>query len=322
MSRYRWIAPLLVALAVSTGAAAQTYPNRPIRLVAAYPAGTGVDVAARILADALAAELGQPVVVENRAGAGGNVAAEFVAKSDPDGYTLLFTNNAHTINGSLYRSLSYDPARDFIPVSLAGTSAQMLVANVDLPASTTAELIALAKAKPGQLNIASAGNGSPSHLSGALMKQMAGIDLVHVPYKGAPPALTDLIAGRVQLYVSGLPPVLPMVAAGKVKPIAVTTAARSPAAPKVPTLAESGLPGYDVVLWYGLFAPAGVPEAVIARLNRAVVKVLAMPSVKERFVAQGLEPTSSASMAEFREFTRAESAKWKSLIESSGIKPE
>jgi tripartite-type tricarboxylate transporter receptor subunit TctC len=246
MTRYRWIVPLLLALAWSPGALGQSYPNRPIRLIAAYPAGTGVDVAARILADGLTTELGQPVVVENRPGAGGNVAAEFVAKGDHDGYTLLFTNNAHTINGSLYRHLSYDPERDFVPVSLAGTSAEMLVASAGLPVTTTADVIALAKAKPGQLNMASAGNGSPSHLSGMLFKQMADIDVVHVPYKGAPPALTDLMGGRVQLYVSGLPPVLPLVAAGKVKPIAVTTASRSPAAPNVPTLAESGLPGYDV----------------------------------------------------------------------------
>src|SRR5262245_40574977 len=234
MPLHRCIPLFLVALGISAGAAAQSsadrYPERPIRLVAAFPAGTGVDVAARIVADELSKEFGQPVVVDNRPGAGGNVAAEVVARSERDGYTLLFTNNAHTINGSLYKQLAYDPDRDFIPVSLAGTSAQMLVANVDLPASTPGELIALAKSKPGQINIASAGNGSPSHLAGALFKQMAGIDIVHVPYKGAPPALTDLMAGRVQLYMSGLPPVLPLVAAGKVKAIAVTTAARSPAA--------------------------------------------------------------------------------------------
>jgi len=321
MPPHRRIVPFLLALALCTGAAAQSYPSRPIRLVAAYPAGTGVDVAARILADGLSTELGQPVVVDNRPGAGGNVAAEVVAKSDHDGYTLLFTNNALTINGSLYSHLNYDPDRDFIPISLAGTSAEMLVANADLPVTTVADVIALAKAKPGQLNLASAGNGSPSHLSGMLFKQMAGIDLVHVPYKGAPPALTDLVGGRVQLYVSGLPPVLPLVAAGKVKAIAVTTVSRSPAAPNVPTLAESGLPGYDVTLWYGLLAPTGVPDAVVTRLNRAVVKVLAAPQVKEKFVAQGVDPTSS-SVGGFRELTRTEAAKWKTLIESSGIKPD
>lgn len=321
MTPQRFGAILLVALGFSANVAAQAFPDRPIRLVAAYPAGTGVDVAARILAAELSAELGQPVVVENRAGAGGNVAAEFVAKSDRDGYTLLFTNNAHTINGSLYRQLSYDPDRDFVPVSLAGSSAQILVASPDLPASTTAELIALARARPGQINIASAGNGSPSHLAGALFKQMAGIDLIHVPYKGAPPALTDLMAGRVQLYMSGLPPTLPLVASGKVKAIAVTTAKRSSAAPQVPTLAEGGLAGYDVILWYGMFAPAGVPDAVVSRLNAAVVKVLASPAVKEKFLAQGLDPTSS-SAAEFRELTRTEAARWRKLIQESGIKPE
>jgi tripartite-type tricarboxylate transporter receptor subunit TctC len=321
MSQCRWIVPFMLALALSTGAAAQSYPTHAIRLIVAYPAGTGIDVAARIVADALASELGQPIVVDNRPGASGNLAAEIVAKGDHDGYTLLFTNNAHTINASLYSHLNYDPDRDFIPVSLAGTSAEMLVANSDLPVSTVADAIALARAKPGQLNLASAGNGSPSHLSGALFKQMAGIDLVHVPYKGAPPALADLVAGRVHFYVSGLPPVLPLIAAGRVKPIAVTTTSRSPAAPNVPTLAESGLPGYEVVLWYGLLAPTGVPDAVVARLNRAVVKVLATPQVKERFVAQGVDPTSS-SIAEFRELTRTEATRWKTLIESTGIKPD
>ena len=319
MSRSRWIVPLMLALGLSGAAAAQSYPDRPIRLVAAFPAGTGVDVAARILANELSVEFGQPVVVDNRPGAGGNLAAEIVAKSERDGYTLLFTNNAHTINGSLYRQLAYDPERDFIPVSLAGTSAMMLVANSDLPASSPAELIALAKSKPGQINIASAGNGSPSHLAGALFKQMAGIDIVHVPYKGAPPALTDVIGGRVQLYISGLPPALPLVASGKVKPIAVTTSKRSPAAPNVPTLAEAGLAGYDVMLWYGLFAPAGVPDVVVTRLNRAIVKALASPPVKEKFAAQGVDPTSS-SAADFRELTRTEGAKWRRLIEGSGIK--
>src|SRR5687768_3069290 len=321
MSSLREAVVLFVALAVAGSVAAQSYPDRPIRLVAAFPAGTGVDVAARILANELSIDLGQPVVVENRAGAGGNVAAEFVTKSERDGYTLLFTNNAHTINGSLYKQLSYDPERDFIPISLAGSSAQLLVASPDLPVSTPAELVALAKRRPGQLNLASAGNGSPSHLSGALFKEMAGIDLIHVPYKGAPAALTDLMAGRVQLYMSGLPPVLPLVAAGKVKAIAVTTAKRSTAIPQVPTLAEGGLAGYDVPLWYGLFAPSGVPEAVVGRLNRAVVKALASPQVKEKFAAQGVDPTSS-SVAEFRELTRTESARWRTLIQASGIKPE
>jgi tripartite-type tricarboxylate transporter receptor subunit TctC len=320
MSSIRRIAAMLISICWIGSATSQSFPDRPIRIIAAYPAGTGVDVAARILANELSASLGQPVVVENRAGAGGNVAAEFVAKSERDGYTLLFTNNAHTINPSLYRNLTYDAQRDFIPISLAGSSAQLLVAHPDLPASTTAELIALARSQPGKINLASAGNGSPSHLAGALFKQMAGIDLIHVPYKGAPPALTDLMAGRVQLYMSGLPPVLPLVASGKVKAIAVTTAARSPAAPNVPSLAEAGLSGYDVTLWYGLLAPAGVPEPIVARLNQAVVKALATPEVKQKFVAQGVEPTSS-SATEFRELIRTESEKWRSLIEASGIKP-
>ena len=311
---------LVAAFAIGT-ALAQSYPERPIHVIAAFPAGTGVDVAARILANRLAAELGQSVIVENRAGAGGNVAADFVAKSEKDGYTLLFTNNAHTINPSLYAKLTYDAERDFIPVSLAGSSAMLLVTHPGVPIATTRELIALAKNRPGQLNIASAGNGSPSHLAGTLFKQMAGIDLVHVPYKGAPPALTDLMAGRVDLYVSGLPPVLSLVVSGKVKALGVTTGARSSAAPNVPTLAEAGLAGYDVTLWYGLFAPAGVPQPIVNRLNAAVVQVMSSAGVKEQFLAQGVDPTSS-SVADFRTLVREETAKWRKLIEASGIKPE
>ena len=312
---------LLIAAALAASASAQSYPERAIRIVAAYPAGTGVDVAARIVAHELSQAFGQPVVVENRPGAGGNVAAEFVLKAERDGYTLLFTNNALTINPGLYPNLAYDPKRDFIPVSLAGTSAQLLVAHPGLSASTPAELIALAKQRPGQINLASAGNGSPSHLAGALLKQLAGIDLTHVPYKGAPAALTDVMAGRVQLYMSGLPPVLPLVADGRVKAIAVTTAGRSPAAPNVPTLAEAGLPGYDVTLWYGLFAPAGVSPAAVMRLNQAIVKALASPDVRQKFMAQGVEPTTSAPEA-FRKLVDDETARWRSLIQAAGIKLE
>jgi len=320
------IAIVKLALAVLTGfwvavCQAQGYPVKPVRIVAAFPAGTGVDIAARIIALKLTESLGQQFVVDNRPGAGGNIAAEIAAKAPPDGHTLLFTNNAYTINPNLYRSVPYDPRRDFEPISLAGTSAMIMVARTSLQADSVNEVIALAKARPGSINIASAGNGSPSHLGGALFKHLANIDIVHVPYKGAPAALTDLIAGQVDLYVSGLPPALAMIKVGKVKGIAVTTRQRSPAAPSVPTFAESGLSGYDVTLWYGLFAPAGVDAAITRRLNHEVVSALKGADGRQRFIAQGVDPTSS-SQAEFASLIESELERWAKLVKAAGVKVE
>lgn len=300
---------------------AQPYPVKPIRLVAAFPAGTGVDVAARIVAHKIGESLGQQVLVDNRAGAGGNIAAELVAKAPRDGYTLLFTNNAHTINPNLYRKLPYHAITDFVPISLAGSSAMILVGHPSLPARTVKDLIALAKARPGVINIASAGAGSPSHLGGALFKSMADIEIVHVPYKGAPPALTDLIAGQVDLYMSGLPPALPMVRAGRVRGFAVTTTKRSFAAPDIPTFAESGLPQYDVTLWYGLFSPAGVSPSIIEKLNAEVVKALRTPDGQERFRAQGLDPTTN-SPAEFSALIKAELSQWAKVVKDARMQVE
>lgn len=300
---------------------AQGYPAKPVRIVAAFPAGTGVDIAARIVALKLAERLGQPFVVDNRPGAGGNIAAEIVAKSPADGYTLLFTNNALTINPNLYRTVPYDAVRSFEPISLAGSSAMIMVASMAVPANSVQELIALAKAKPGSINIASAGNGSPSHLGGALFKHLAGIEIVHVPYKGAPAALTDLAAGQVQLYVSGLPPALAMIKAGKAKAIAVTTAQRSSVAPDVPTFAESGLRGYDIVLWYGLLAPSGVDRAIAQRLNAEVVRALGSDDGRERFVSQGVDATSS-TQAQFAALIDAEMERWAELVKAAGVRIE
>lgn len=301
--------------------AAQNYPVKPVRIVASFPPGTGVDIAARIVALKLTESLGQQFVVDNRSGAGGNIAAEVVAKSPPDGYTLLFTNNAHTINPNLFRSLPYDSVRDFEPISLAGSSAMIMVAHPSLPANSVKELVALAKSRPGQINIASAGSGSPSHLGGALFKYLAGVDIVHVPYKGAPPALTDLVSGQVDLYVSGLPPALAMMKLGRVKGVAVTTAARSPAAPAVPTFAESGLTGYELTLWYGLLAPKGVPSAITGRLNAEVVKALKAPDGQDRFAAQGVDPTST-TQAQFTALIKAEMERWGKLVKAAGIQAE
>jgi len=318
--RVRVLAALALA-AVAAPCPAQGYPAKPVRIVAAFPAGTGVDVAARIVAARLSESLGQTFLVDNRAGAGGNIAAELVSKSPADGYTLLFTNNAHTINASVYRSVPYDPVRDFEAISLAGSSAMIMVAHPSLPARTVKAVEALAKARPGQINLASAGAGSPRHLGGALFLHLAGIEAVHVPYKGGPAALTDLVAGQVDLYVSGLPPALALMKAGKVRALAVTTAKRSSAAPEVPSFAESGLADYDVTLWYGLLAPAGLPGAIANRLNAEVVKALAAPDGQSRFAAQGVDPTSS-SQAAFAGLIRAELARWAALVKASGIRAD
>lgn len=317
------IARLLMALLLFAPAVAvaQAYPAKPVRIIAAYPAGTGVDVAARIVAHKLTEALGQQFVVDNRAGAGGNIAAQLVVKSPPDGYTLLFTNNSYTINPNLQRSVPYDALKDFSPISLAGWSAQVMVAHPALAANTVQELIALTRARPGRINAASAGNGSPSHLSLAMFSHLAGVDVVHIPYKGAPPALTDLIAGQVDLYVSGLPPAIAMMKSGKVKAIAVTTATRSSAMPEVPTFAESGLSGYDIPLWYGLFAPAGVPAAVTSRLAAEVAKALTSPDGKERFTAQGVEPRTSTP-TEFSALIAGELQRWAALVKSANIQVE
>ena len=301
--------------------AAQTYPAKSVRIVASFPPGTGVDIAARIVALKLGESMYQQFVVDNRSGAGGNIAAEVVAKSVADGYTLLFTNNAHTINPNVYRSIPYDSIRDFDPITLAGSSAMIMVAHPSLPAATVKELVALAKVRPGQINLASAGSGSPSHLGGALFKYLAKVDLVHVPYKGGTPALTDMVAGQVDLYVSGLPPALAMMKLARVKPIAVTTTTRSPAAPGVPTFAESGLPDYDVKLWYGLLAPAGVPPAIANRLNAEVVKALKTPDGQERFIAQGVDPTIN-TQAQFAALLKSEMERWAKLVKASGIRAE
>jgi tripartite-type tricarboxylate transporter receptor subunit TctC len=221
----------------------------------------------------------------------------------------------------VYRSIPYDSIKDFEPISLAGSSAMIMVAHPLLPANTVKQLVSLAKSKPGQINIASAGSGSPSHLGGALFKYLANVDIVHVPYKGAPPALTDLVAGQVDLYVSGLPPALAMMKLGRIKAIAVTTKARSPAAPDVPTFADSGLPEYDLTLWYGLLAPAGIAPAAAGRLNTEIVKALKTPDGRDRFMAQGVDPTSSSQL-EFAELIKSEMERWARLTKVSGIRAE
>jgi len=309
------------ALLAPPPALAQDYPNRPIRFIVPYPPGVGTDVVARIMNEALAVELGQSIIIDNRGGAAGNVGTDLAAKSPADGYNILFTLSSHTINPRLYDKLPFDVERDFVPISLAAMIPQILVVHPSVPANNVKELIALAKANPGKLNYASVGTGSPGHIAGELFKIKTGVDIVHIPYKGGGPAVVDTIGGQVQLLFVSMPAAWQHVKAGKLKAIAVTSARRSVAAPEVPTIAESGLPDYVVDSWYGALAPAKTPSAAVARLNAAFVKVLENPQVKERLLAQGAEAASSTP-AEFDRLIKDELAKWDVVIKTAKIRPD
>lgn len=310
------------ATAFAAAAGAETYPDRPIRLVVPFPPGGGSDITARTIAQKLGEALGQTIIADNRGGAGGNIGTDIVAKAVPDGYTLVMAlSGPFSINGSLMGKLPFDPLKDFALITLAGATPNLLVAHPALPANTVRELIALAKASPGKLNFASSGLGTPAQLAGELFNTMAGVKLVHVPYKGAAPALTDLLAGQVQLMFSTMPPSLPQVRAGKLKAIAVTSAKRSLTTPELPTIAEGGLPGFEATTWYGLAAPAGTPKAIIARLNTEVLKVLHMPDVHERLLAQGTEASGTTPEA-FAAFIRVETEKWAKVVKASGARAE
>jgi tripartite-type tricarboxylate transporter receptor subunit TctC len=314
--------PLLLAAALSpTSLHAQDYPTKPIRMVVPYPPAGGTDIVARTIAEPLGAVLGQPIIVDNRGGAAGNIGTDVVAKSAPDGYTILFTLSSHTINPKLYDKLPFDVEKDFIPISLAAYIPQILVANPSVPANNIRELIALAKSEPGKLNFASVGTGSPGHIAGELFKLKTGVQMVHVPYKGGGPAVTDTLGGQVQLLFVSMPAALQYVKAGKLKALAVTSDKRSASAPDIPTIAESGVPDCVVNSWYGALAPARTPPAVIAKLQAAFAKVLQMPDVRERLFAQGAEATSSTS-AEFEHLIHDELKQWEFVIREAKIKPE
>jgi tripartite-type tricarboxylate transporter receptor subunit TctC len=313
------LAGALGAVSFVTVATAQEYPNRPIKFIVPYPPGGGTDVIARIVQEPLAAELGQPIVIDNRGGAAGNVGTDVAAKSPADGYTVLFTLSSHTINPKLYNALPFDVERDFVPVSLVTLVPQILVAHPSVPATNVRELIALAKANPGKLNYASVGTGSPGHIAGELFKLRTGVDIVHVPYKGGGPAVVDTIGGQVQLLFVTMPAAWQHVKAGKLKALAVTSAARSVTAPEVPTMIEAGVPDYVVDSWYGALAPAKTPPPAIAKLNAAFAKVLANPQVKEKLLAQGAEAAASTP-AEFDRRIKDELVKWELVIKSANIK--
>ncbi|HTS21999.1 MAG TPA: tripartite tricarboxylate transporter substrate binding protein [Casimicrobiaceae bacterium] len=307
-------------VAIAACASAQPYPNKPIRLVVPFPPAGTTDILAREVGQRLTEVLGQSVVIDNRPGAGGNIGSDLVAKSAPDGYTLLMaTVGTHAINASLYSRMPYDHIRDFAPIVLVAGVPNVLEVTPSLPVHSVADLIKLAKEKPGQLNFASSGSGTSIHLSGELFKAMAGVDMTHVPYKGSAPALTDLMAGQVQLMFDNLPSSLQQIKAGRLRAIAVTSAQRAPALPDVPTIAESGLPGYEASAWFGLVAPAGTPPAVIARINAAVNDWLHTPQAAEKLLAQGAV-ADGGTPEQFAAHIRAETDKWAKVVKASGAK--
>jgi tripartite-type tricarboxylate transporter receptor subunit TctC len=309
---------LNVAIASHSAIAQNGYPSRPIRLIVPSAAGGGTDFTARTIGQKLTESLGQTVIVDNRSGAAGNIGVEIAAKSNPDGYTLVMPITSFPINPHLYPKLPFDTLKDFAPVVLASSAPLFLVINPSIPAKSVNELIAVAKAKPGQLNYANSGNGTTAHLAGELLKKMAGVNLVSVPYKGGGPAVIDLIAGRVQIYFSTIPAALAHVQAGKLRGLAVTTTKRVNLIPDVPTVAESGLPGFEVVGWFGIFAPAATPKPIISKLNKEINELLRSPETQQRFASQGLIP-GGGTPEELGKFLRAELTKWGALIREAGI---
>ncbi len=306
-------------LLASVPAAAQAaYPSKPITMIVPFSAGGTTDILARIVGQALTAELGQSVIIDNRAGAGGNIGGQAAARSPADGYTLFMgTVGTHAINAALYKKMPFDPIKDFTPLTRVANVPNLLVANPAQPFKTVKELIAYAKAHPGQLNFGSSGNGSSIHLSGELFKTMAKVDMQHVPYKGSAPAVTDLLGNQIAIMFDNMPSAIQHVRSGKLRPIAVTTAKRSPELPGVPTIAEAGVPGYEATSWFGLFAPAGTPPAVVSKLNSAIVKVLAKADVKKKINEQGAE-VYSETPEQFSAFIQKESLKWGKVVRESG----
>ena len=326
MSRMSKFASLVAAgVLITFGAApssAQDYPSKPIRLVVPYPPGSGTDIVGRLLAQRLGESLGQQVYVDNRPGAGATIGTAFVAKGTPDGYTILMADlGPLAIGPSFYRQLPYDPIKELAPISQVAVLPFVLVVHPSVPANNVPELIALAKAKPGQLNYASVGNGTAVHLATELFRQIAGIDIVHIPYKGSAPALTDLVAGRTSMMFVNVLSVRGFLESGQLRAVAIGTAERSPAMPEVPTVAESTQPNFRAGVWFGLLAPAETPRAIIDRLNAETVRVLQTPDFKAKLIEQGAESIPS-SAEQFSALIQAEITKWADVIRSSGVRME
>ena len=325
----RWLARTLrllvacTALICAGGAASgeEAYPARPVHVLVPYPPGGAVDIVARTMGDELAKRWGQPVVIENRPGAGGTIASAVAAKAAPDGYTLILVAAGHAIVSYLYPDLPYDPLRDFTPISLVGSSPNMLLVRADSPFRSVADVIAAARAKPGALSYGHPGNGTSPHLAGELLKHMAKIDITGVPYRGGAPSLNDLLGGHIPLSINNIPESIGQVRAGAVRPLGVTTAARSPVLPDVPPIAESGLPGYDTGVWWGFLAPAGLPAAIQAKLAKDCAEAVQAPAVRERLLTLGATPIGSTPQA-FDDLIRSDHAKWGPVIQAAGIKGE
>ena len=320
MKLLRYLAStLLVCLPLAAAAQASDFPNKAIRLVVPFPPGGATDAAARLVAVKMSEHWGQPVLVDNRAGAGGNVGSDLVAKAPADGYTLVMgVTGSHAINTSLYSKMPYDPVADFVAISQVAVVPNVLVVHPSVPAKNLAELVALAKKEPGKLNYASLGNGTAAHLGMEMLKSEAGVDITHVPYKGSAPAVSDLLGGQVQMMVDGLPSALPHIKAGKLRAIALTSLHRAPALPDLPTIAER-YPGFYADAWSGLFAPAGTPQPVVDKLSAEVQRILKLSDVREKLAALGAEPVGS-TQAEFTAHVKREIDKWAKVVKTSGAK--
>jgi tripartite-type tricarboxylate transporter receptor subunit TctC len=314
-------AAALIVVSTATAGLAQSYPSKPVRVVVPYPPGGSTDIVARVIGEQLSQSMGQRFVVDNRPGAGGNIGMQLAAGAEPDGYTVVVGTTAHAINMTLFKDLPYDTVKDFEPIALLTEIPLILVVNPAVEAQSVADLIALAKERPGTLNVASSGNGQSTHLAAEMFNAMAGIKLTHVPYKGSAPAITDVMAGHVQLMFDTVMSALPHVQAGKLRALAVSSAERAPVAPDVPTIAEAALPGYEAIAWNGLFAPAGTPRAIIDQLNAEVVRALQSEKVKEQLASLGAtaRPTTPS---DFSTYVRDEVAKWAKVVKESGATVE
>jgi tripartite-type tricarboxylate transporter receptor subunit TctC len=311
-----------VFVLLSSSFAFAAYPDKPIRLVVAYPPGGGTDIIARLIAPELSKKLGQPVTIDNRGGASGNIGTDVVAKAAPNGYTLLMGNVApNAINVSIFKKLPFNPEKDLAPISLVAITPNILVVNLDVPAKSVADLLALAKASPGKINYPSAGNGSSSHLAGVLFDSIGNVSMTHVPYKGGGLAMTDLLGGQVDVFFATMPAAMPFVKSGKLRALAVTSDRQSLAMPGLPTIAESGLPGYSATTWYGLYAPKGTPTDIINLVNHATLEVLKNPELREQLISRGFEPVGN-SPKEFATYISAEIIKWGKVVRLAGIEPE
>jgi tripartite-type tricarboxylate transporter receptor subunit TctC len=313
---------LLLFLSIQSAFVQAVYPNHPIKMIVAYPPGGGTDIVSRLIVPELSKKLGQPITIDNRGGASGNIGTEAAVNSIPDGYTLLMGNIApNAINVSVFKKLPYQPERDLIPISLVAITPNILVANMKLPVKSIADLLLFAKANPGKINFPSAGSGTSSHLAGVLFCTMANVDMVHIPYKGGGIAMNDLLGGQVDIYFATMPAAIPFIKSGKLRPLGVTSDKRSIVLPNVPTISESGLLGYSATTWYGLYAPKGTPSDIIQKIYEATIEVLKNPELRDQLIERGFEPVGN-SPEQFAHFVSSEISKWAKVVKLAGIEPE